>query len=187
MQQVVHLAPHRPHVHLGIEQAGGPDDLLDDRPSGEPKLEVTRCGRHVDHLGHQRHELVELERTIVQRGGQPEAVFHQGQLARPVAVEHPADLRQRDVGLVHHHEIVGREVVEQARRPLARTTTAQRARVVLDAGAGAHLEQHLEVELGARLEPLRLQQLAGCLELGQPLGQLGTDEMHRPLDLRLAR
>ena len=153
-------------------------------PSGEPELELARRGRHVDHLGHQRHELVELERAVVQRRGQPEAVLHQRQLAGPVAVEHPADLRQGDVGLVHHHQVVGREVVEQAGGPLARATAAQVAGVVLDPGAGADLEQHLDVELGARLEPLRLQQLAGRLELGQPLGQLGADEMHRPLDLR---
>ena len=49
------------------------------------------------------------------------------------------------------------------------------AGVVLDAGTGAHLQHHLDIEGGARLEPLRLQQLPGPPEYGQPLGQLGAD------------
>ena len=86
--------------------------------------------------------------------------------------------------LVHDDQEVGREVVEQAGGPLARPAAAEVAGVVLDAGAGPDLEHHLDVEVGARLEPLRLEQLAGVLELGQPLGQLGADELDRPLDRR---
>ncbi len=85
--------------------------------------------------------------------------------------------------LVHHHQVIRREVVDQAGGPLARPTPAQVPAVVLDAGAGADLEQHLDVEPGPRLEPLRLQQLARRAQLEQPLGQLGADELHRALDL----
>ena len=152
-------------------------------PPREPQLVIARGGRDGDHLGHQRHELVELERPVVERGGQPEAVLDQGQLAGAVAVEHPADLRQRHVRLVHHHEEIRREVVDQAGGPLARPAPAQVAGVVLDAGAGADLQQHLDVEIGAGLQPLRLQQLAGRLQLAQPLRQLGADLPHRALDL----
>ena len=175
VQQVVHLAAHRADVHLGIHQAGGPDDLLDDDALREPQLEIARRGGDVDHLRHQRHELVELQRPVVERRRQAEAVLDQGQLAGPVAVEHPADLRQRHVRLVHHDQEVGREVVEQAGGALAGPPAAEMARVVLDPGAGADLEQHLDVEVGARLEPLRLEQLPRALELGQPLGELGAD------------
>ena len=152
-------------------------------PPRESQLELARGGGEVDHLRHQAHELVELERPVVQRGGQPEAVLDQGELARAVAVEHPADLRERDVRLVHHHQVIRREVVDQAGGPLARPPPAQVPAVVLDAGAGADLEQHLDVEPGPRLEPLRLQQLARRAQLEQPLGQLGADELHRALDL----
>ena len=54
------------------------------------------------------------------------------------------------------------------------------ARVVLDARAEPDLADHLHVVLGAQLQPLRLEQLALVLELGQPLGQLGLDVAHRP-------
>jgi hypothetical protein len=50
----------------------------------------------------------------------------------------------------------------------------------------ADLLQHLEVEAGALLEPLRLDQLAGLDELVEPLAQLGLDRVDRRDD-RAAR
>ena len=48
-------------------------------------------------------------------------------------------------------------------------------RVILDPGAAADLPEHLDVVGRAHTQPLRLQQLALPLQLGQPLGQLGLD------------
>ena len=132
--------------------------------------------------GDERQELLEAERPVVERRRQAEAVFDQRLLAGAVAVVHPADLRQGDVGLVDHHQELRREVVEQAGRALARGAAAQVARVVLDPGAGADLEQHVDVEVGARLEALRLEQLARLAQLLQPLGELGADQAHGALD-----
>ncbi len=84
--------------------------------------------------------------------------------------------------LVHDDEVVLGEVVEEAGRPFAGQPSGEVPRVILDAGAGAHLEQHLDVKAGARLEPLCLEQLAGRLELEQPLGQFGPDCLHGALD-----
>ena len=144
-------------------------------PSRQLQLEVARRGRNVDHLRRERHELVELQRPVVERRRQPEAVLDERELARPVAVEHAADLRQRHVRLVDDHQEVGREVVEEAGGPLAGAPPGEVARVVLDARAGADLEHHLDVEVGARLEPLRLEQLPRPPQLGQPLRQLRAD------------
>ena len=55
------------------------------------------------------------------------------------------------------------------------------AAVILHPAAHPGLGQHLEVVLGAHPQPLRLQQLAGVLELAQPLAQLGLDGHHRLL------
>ena len=51
-----------------------------------------------------------------------------------------------------------REVVEQRRRRLAGRAAGQMARVVLDAGAEAHLGQHLEVVERALLQALGFEQ-----------------------------
>ncbi len=99
----------------------------------------------------------------------------------------PADLRQRDVRLVDDDEEILGEIVEQARRPLARLPAREVARVVLDAGAGADLEHHLDVEVRARLEALRLEQLARAAQERQPLGELGADERDRALERRARR
>ena len=77
-------------------------------------------------------------------------------------------------------EVVG-EVVEQAVRRLARRPAVDVPRVVLDAGAEADLLHHLEVERGAHAQPLRLEQLALALELGQALFELDADRADRAL------
>ena len=123
-----------------------------------------------------------MQRPVVQRARQPEAVVDERQLARAVAVEHSADLRQRDVRLVDDHEEILGEVVEQAGGPLAGLASGEVARVVLDARARADLEHHLDVEIGARLEALRLEQLPRVAQLRQPLGKLGADQLDRALD-----
>ena len=67
---------------------------------------------------------------------------------------------------------VVREVVEQRGRRLAGQAAGEMARVVLDAVAVADLADHLEVEHGALLEALRLDQLALLFEFGVPPLQL---------------
>ena len=53
------------------------------------------------------------------------------------------------------------------KRPLALGAAAEVPGVVLDAGAGAGLAHHLEVEVGALQQALRLEQPAARLELGE--------------------
>ena len=160
VQQVVDLPLHRTDVEHRIEQSRWTDHLLHHHAFRQCELELARCRRHVDHARHEAHELLEHQRTIVQRTRQAEAVVDERELARAVAVVHRAHLRQRHVRLVDHHEIVVGEIIEQAGRALAGDATADMPRVVLDARAGADLGEHLEVELRALLEALRFQQLA---------------------------
>ena len=94
---------------------------------------------------------------------------------------HAAHLGDGLVALVAHQQEVVGEVVEEGRRRLPRGAAGEVARVVLDAVAVADLLQHLEVEAGALLQALALQQLALGLQHGEALGELGPD----PLDGRL--
>ena len=104
--------------------------------------------------------LLEVQRPVVERRRQPEAVGDQHFLARAIAVIHAADLRHRLVALVDDDQRVGRQVVEQRRRRLARRAAGQVPRVVLDAVAVADLLDHLEVEHRPLVQPLRLEDLA---------------------------
>ncbi len=57
--------------------------------------------------------LVELQRPVVERAGQPEAVLDQRRLAAVVAGEHAAHLRHRDVRLVDEQQVIVGKEIEQ--------------------------------------------------------------------------
>ena len=155
--QMIDLAVHRMDRHLGIDQPGRPDDLFD-HALAVPLFVRSGRGGGKDHLVQAILELGEGERPVVQRRGEPEAVFDQRLLPRPVPMIHPPDLRDRLVRLVDDQQEVLGEVIDENRRRLAGLPPVEMARVVLDPGAVAHLLHHLQVIARALLQSLRLQQ-----------------------------
>ena len=97
MQQVVDLALGRLDDHLGVDQAGRPDHLLDHVAADALQLVRARGGRQVDGLADPVEELVPGQRPVVDRARQPEAVLHQDPLAGHVPLVHGADLRHGHV------------------------------------------------------------------------------------------
>ena len=83
--------------------------------------------------------------------------------------------------LVDDQQEVVREVVQQRPGRRAGRPQRQQAAVVLDAGTVADLAQHLQVVVGALLEPLRFQQLALVLEELELAFQLLFDDPDRPV------
>ena len=179
--QVVHLILGGPHLHLGVDEPRGPDDLLH-HARRVVLLELAGRGRHEHDLPHALEELLKAQRPVVGRRRQPEAVLDQGHLARAVALVHSAQLRHGVVRLVDEREEVGREEVEQRVRGLAGRAAVEDARVVLDSRAEAHLAQHLHVVLGALTQAVALHQLALSVEQRAALFQFGTDLTQRALD-----
>ncbi len=173
--QIVDLPLGRLDHHLGIDQPGGADHLLDELAAGLAEFVRARGGRQVDRLADAVGELLPGERAVVAGRRQPEPVLDQVAFARHVAFVHAADLRDGDVGLVDDQQEVFREVVEQGGRRRARAAAVDVARVVLDARAESDLAHHLDVVVGAHPQPLGLQQLALALQFGQPLGQFLLD------------
>ena len=174
LDQVVDLALGGLDDDLGVDQAGGPHDLLDDL-AGLGQLVRARRGRQEDHLADALDELLEAQRPVVGRRRQPEAVLDELLLAAAVALVLAVELGHRLVRLVEDDEEVVGEEVEQRVGRLARAAAVDGRRVVLDAVAEADLLHHLEVVLGAHAQALGLEQLALLLEAGQPLLQLGLD------------
>ena len=95
MQQIVDLALDGAHFHLGIDQAGGADDLLYDDACGFGQLVGAGRGADVDGLVDAGLELLEGEGAIIERAGEAEAVVDEVLLAGAVAVPHAPDLRER--------------------------------------------------------------------------------------------
>ena len=77
-------------------------------------------------------ELLEPQRTIVDRAGEPEAELDQRRLPGDVALVHPVELRHGDVRLVQDDEVVVGEVVEQRVGSAAGLAAVEVPRVVLD-------------------------------------------------------
>ena len=148
-----------------IDEAGGADHLLGEDAAGLLHLPGAGRGRDADGLRAHRVPLLEAQRPVVDAGGQAEAVFGQRRLAVEVAAEHAADLRDGDVALVDEDQRIVGQVFEQGGRRLAGLAAGEVARIVLDAGAGAGGHHHLDVEHGALLEALGLEQAAGGVEL----------------------
>ena len=109
------------------------------------------------------------ERAVVERGRKTEAVVDERLLARAVAAVHAAELSHHHVALVEEHDAVGREVVDETGRRLARRKAREVAGVVFNALAEAHLIEHLQIEHRALLQALRLYDAPVGIELGETL------------------
>src|SRR3954470_14020403 len=176
-EEIVDLARRRADDDLRVDEARGPHDLLQDRVAGLLALVIRRRGGDERGLAHHVLELIEAQGPVVQRRRQAKAVFDEIFLARAVALVHAAELRDRDMTLVDDHQRVGREIVDERRRRLARQTAGEVARVVLDALAEAKLGEHFQIESRALLDPLRLHQAPGVLEELDALAQLRLDRL----------
>ena len=89
--QVVDLSVGAADFDIGVEESGGTDELLDDL-GGVVALVSSRRRGDEDDLVDVALELVDVERSVVDRGGQAEAKVDEGLLARGVAAVHAAHL-----------------------------------------------------------------------------------------------
>ena len=114
-------------------------------------------------------------------------MFGQRDLAAVVALRHRPDLRHRLVAFVHEQQRVLGQIFEQCRRGFARQAPGEEAAVILDPRAAAGGGDHLEVEIGPLLEPLRFEQAAFLVQFLEPLGELELDRLGSLLHRRAGR
>ena len=97
VQQVFDLALRWPHFDNRIQQPGRANDLLH-HLLGLFELIFARRRADVDGLLHDFGELIELQRAVVQRAGQPETVLDQHFFARAVPGVHAPNLWESSCG-----------------------------------------------------------------------------------------
>ena len=150
-------------------------------------LVVARRGRDVDGLVHPLLELLKLQRAVIIRARQPEAILDKRILARAVAAVHGAHLRQRDVALIDKEQKILRKIVQQRHRRAAGGTAADNARIVFNAGAIAKLLHHFNVIVRALADTLRFEELTLLLKRFHARIALGADLPDGALHLLMRR
>ena len=181
-QEMRHLLLGRHDLDHRIEQARGTDHLLHHLAPGAVEFPRARRGRHVHGLVELPLPFLEHQRPVVEGAGETKAVFDERRLPAAVPGVHAANLRHGDMRLIDEEEKLLGEVVEQRLGRAAGRSSAQRPRVVFDAGAEARLQQHLDVEPGPRRESLGLQQFPLRFQLLQPRLQFPLDLANRGAD-----
>ncbi len=177
--QVIDLGADRADLDDRIDQAGRAHHQFGDLAFGLAQLVRPRRGRDIDAARATLFPLFKPQGTVVQGRGQAETELDQGFLARPVAFEHRADLRNGHVRFVDHQQRIRRQVVEQRRRWIAGVLAGEMPRVVLDAVAVADLSHHLQIELSTLRQALRFHQLVLLVQLFEADLQLRLDRVHR--------
>ncbi len=152
--------------------------LLDHRAGGLGQLIRAGRGGNEDGLMNAVFELLESQRPVVQRAGQPEPEFDQVLLARAVAVIHALQLRNGLVAFVDEQQRVGGQIIQQRGRRLTRQAAGEVPRIIFDPVAITDVAHHLQIEHGALPDALRLDALALLLELFFPPVQLIFDAAH---------
>ena len=115
------------------------------------------------------------------RARQSEPELNKILFTRLIASQHPAKLRQRDVGFVDDRQKILGKKVEQCKRRLTGFAAIEPSRVILDAATKPRLLNHGHIIRGAPRQPLGLQQLSFLLQLGHALLELGTNTLERRL------
>src|SRR5262249_40137754 len=90
LQEIVDLTGHRTHLDLGIHEPRRADHLLDHDALRLVELVLPRRRRDVDAIVDVVLELLELERPVVERARETEAVLDERLLARAVPAVHRA-------------------------------------------------------------------------------------------------
>ena len=106
-------------------------------------------------------------------------MFHKHIFSTAVTCILAMQLRHCDMALIDHEQIIVREIVEQRERRLARLTSVDVHRIVLNPRAVTDLGHHLEVILGTHPQPLCLKQLLFTFKLAQAGLQFGLNARNR--------
>ena len=171
----------RANLHLGIDQARGPDHLLDHDASRVFEFVGRRGRRDVDALKRAFLPLVEGQGAVVQGRRKPPTELHQCLLARPIPPGHTANLGNADMALVHHEKSVVGKIVIEGKRRLPGGSPIEPTRVVLDPVTEAQLFEHLDIVHRAGFQALGLKQFARFLKLDQALVQFFPYSFYRLL------
>ena len=119
--EIVDLSLDGAHVDLRVGETRRADDLLGDLARARA-LVLAGCGGNIYDLIYPLLEFLKLQRAVIERRRQAEAILHQRFLAGVVAAVHGPHLWQGDMALIHKQQKILREIIQQGRGHTARGT-----------------------------------------------------------------
>src|SRR5690606_2129180 len=117
VKKVVDLVLARADIDLRIEKSRRPDQLFHNDTFRLAQFILTGGSAHINGLTDQRFEFVERQWSVIERGGQPEAVVDEVHISGTVATPHRADLRYGNLAFVNDGEEIVGKIIEEAERP----------------------------------------------------------------------
>ena len=165
LKQIVDLVFCRTHLDRRVEKSGRTNDLLDDKAFRFLELIVGRCRADEYLLTCNRFKLIEFQWPVVGCSRKSESIIDQYGLAGMVSSVHGPYLGESHMALVYERDEIIREIVDQTERPHAFGTSVEVSRIVLDAGAVAHLLYELQVVFHPLLQAFGLEVLSYFIEI----------------------
>ena len=174
---ILHLVFDRFDLNRRIDQSRWTNDLFGKDAARLLHLPPAGRCRNAHRLWAHDIPFVKAQWPVVDARGQAETIFGQGQLTPVVALGHCADLRYRLMAFVNEQKRIVWQIFKQGRWRFPGQAPREKARVIFDASTRTRCGNHLEIEIGPLLQPLRLQQFAFGDQFLQSLGQLKTDSL----------
>ena len=185
-QKIIHLILSSSNQNRRIDQPRGPDNLLYYCPPAPFHFIFSRCSGNIDSLMDPILKLREIQGSIIKGGGEPESKLNQSLLPGTIPPRHPPDLGDGDMALIDKEQEIIREVIKQSGRRIARFSVVKMKRIILNPITEPDLLHHLQVIVGAHLQPLDLQQLSPLFKELQSSLQFHADISGRAFQIGFA-
>src|SRR3546814_1202796 len=143
--------------------------------------DVCSSDLHADRLRPHHVPFIEAQGAIVDAAWQAETIFSERNLSPMVTARHSTDLRNGLMALVNKEHRVFGKIFEQGGRRLTWQAASEETRIILDARATARRGDHLQIEIGALFQPLRLQQSSLGGKFLQSFRHFEATSLHRLL------
>ena len=136
---------------------------------------------------HHLLEFLEFQRSVVEGSRQAESILYKVLLPSSVTAIHGADLRNTDVAFVYDEQIVLREEIEKAVRPLSRGPSVKVSGIILYSGTVAQFFYHFHIIFHAFLDALRLDGVSKLVEKVNLLDKVVLNASYSRFRLLFAR
>ena len=144
--QIVDLSLYRTNVDFRIKQSGRTDNLL--RPKQLMLFFIrSRRRRNEHHLIDPLFKFFKIQRSVIQRRRQTEAIIYKCLLPGTVTRIHTSNLRDCHMRLIYDHQKIISKIIQQGMWRCSRLCPIQMSGIVLNPRTKSGFPQHFDIEI----------------------------------------